>query len=239
MEEKEHRCAGGRNVCGCSRELDLQPAGGNPRGCPIARRISRTNRKARNLSDLRGATTEYLAVHAGNATSSTRHMFHKLKCRSLADAHLQRSRLLEEGIESSVVNENTSLLFSDSMMPPHLLVADEDWDRAQALLNETPVPLDDSFALPEDDAILPADSHCSSASSLPASLHTWRRRHTTEIAPMSFYRISSAICSWDALSYRSFILGGCGIDARVPCCICHGHSRFCITWRMSLCLRDS
>jgi Putative prokaryotic signal transducing protein len=78
-------------------------------------------------------------------------MFHHHQCRNLAEAHLLRSRLLERDIESWVVNENASTLYFESLMPPRLLVADEDWEQAQEVMSEKIEPLDESFTPPPDE----------------------------------------------------------------------------------------
>jgi hypothetical protein len=78
-------------------------------------------------------------------------MFHQLQCKNLMEAHLLRSRLLEKDIQSWVVNENAALLYVEALMPPQLLVRDEDWERTQDVMKETPEPLDDSFSPPADE----------------------------------------------------------------------------------------
>ncbi len=78
-------------------------------------------------------------------------MFHQVECKNLMEAHMMRSRLLEEDIESWVVNENASALYVESAMPPRLLVRDEDWDRTQEVINEVPQPLGDDFVPPTDE----------------------------------------------------------------------------------------
>ena len=77
-----------------------------------------------------------------------------LPCKDEISAHLLRSRLLSHDIECAVVHGGIATIWGGWVMRPRLLLAADDFERAQSLCGESEEAIDETFVEPAETAVL-------------------------------------------------------------------------------------